>query len=208
MTPNNIAPLNIIILPDLKVSQKALELSKKISQNYETYFTLDNQNFIPHITLYQTIFPKNNVSVLKDRIQKFAKTLKPFKITISTFSVSNETWASWNFLKTEELMKLELQILELANPLREDLIPENLKQLVTDAKGKQETENYGALLIKDRYTPHITLTRIKNPQDRKKVIDLIKEKSELSFLVDKLFLGNLGEHGTINQIVTEFPFGN
>src|SRR3989344_2231095 len=202
-----ISPLNIVILPDEKVQQKALELSRKVSEKFETYFTLDNKKYFPHITVYQTHYPHKNVLALKEKLFKFAKNIKPFKVSASEITSIFNSWISWNLFKTKELTDLELQVLELANPLREGLISEGLKEIAQSEQDSEEIENYGALLLKDRYTPHITITRIKDSDKVKEAVELIHEMNEYEFLVDKLYLGNLGEHGTVNKIVDEFPFG-
>ncbi len=192
-------------MPDGITRQKAIELAYKISSKLPVEFVL-GQGTIPHITIYQATFPNKNIEKLKDIVREIASQTTPFEIEMGPFlaNVGVPGFVWWNCIKTDIMNKVHLEIIDRANPLREGLVPDNLKNYSGPEIGKKEIEGYGSLLVKERYSPHITITRIKNPDDSDKVMNILgEEKSE--FKADKIVLGYLGDHGTVTGIIEDFP---
>lgn len=59
-------------------------------------------------------------------------------------------------------------------------------------------------LVDGKFYPHITITRAKNAEDALIAEEILENTPPLSFLADKIIIGNLGDHGTINKILEEF----
>lgn len=200
--------LNIIYLPNEATQNKAIEISRKVSSQLPTEFTL-GQDRHPHITIYQARFPNKNIKKLKDIIREIAEKTEPFEIEMGPFvvnAVRGFVW--WNCLKTETLTRVHLEMIERANSLREGLIPEGLKNYPTAGDEKKDIENYGSLLVGGHYPPHITPTRLKNPKDGEKALEILGEREYSTFEVDRIALGRMGDHGTVTAIIEEFPLAS
>ncbi len=192
--------LNIIYLPDEITRQKAIELSEKVASKLPAEFVL-GQGAIPHITIYQALFPTKNIEKIKDVVRQIASQSTPFEIEMSEF-VANVVlgFVWWNCIKTDNIEKIYSEVIEKANPLREGLIPEGLKNYQGPEEKKREIQNYGSL----QNHPHITISRLKNNDDGQKALDILGEKEDSVFKVDKIALGLMGDHGTVTEIIEEF----
>ncbi len=203
---NRAIALNIVILPSVDVKKEAIKQSENLTKKFASEFTLNTKNFRPHITIYQGYFPYKNLDSLKKTLLKFSKESKKFSVFMSDFWISPGRFVWWNAKKSKEIMEFHRQILKLANPLREGLIaPPALEQL--EELGEKERRNVlktGAIYHGELYVPHVTLTRLKNEKDRNGAMKTLGETETIDFQVTKLIVANLGEHGTISNIIEEF----
>lgn len=201
--------LNIAILPSPGVRDLAITLSQKVAQNFQTEFVLDEQKFMPHITVYQAHFPVNNIEKIKDVLDQIAHSTAPFGVTLGEFSISHDTFLFWNAQVSENLRRLHDQIVENNNHLREGLILPVLATVTgLTEDDKVDMQNYGSLLIGSRFRPHITITRLSDQKDEENVMkSLRKFNYKAIFEVNELILGYLGPNGTVNGIIETFKFG-
>lgn len=173
---------NIVVLPGLLVSRQAIELSRQISKQYKTTFVLDGKKFYPHITLYQAGYPQNVLASLEQKLTRIVKSVSPFYIRSANFS----TFRGFLFLnihKNKEIVLLQESIFSALGPLSNSMSP----------------------LAGDAFVPHITITRLQNPDDSKSALPLLG-KIEISHEAHSLCLANIGPDGTVNEIFKEFPF--
>lgn len=198
--------LNIVFLPDEATREKAIEMSRKVAENLPVEFVL-GQGTIPHITIYQAMFPNKNLGKVKGIIRDLASKMGPFQVEMGQFwvnAVRGFVW--WNCLKTDQLSEIHWKFIKETNNLREGLIPDSLKAYrIKGEQDKMEIKNYGALFAGARYTPHLTITALKNPDDEQKAYEILGKEKESLFTVDKISLGSLGPYGTVTGIIEEFP---
>ena len=174
---------NIIILPDILVSKRAIELSGKLSTQYKTTFTLDGKQFYPHITLYQAEYLQESMIGLEQKLFHIAKSISPFCVRATTFS----TFRGFLFLnikKDNEVVSLQKSIISALGPLSKSLSP----------------------LAGDTFVPHITITRLQYPDDAKRAVSILG-RTEISFEVHSLHVADIGPDGTVNELLKEIPFG-
>lgn len=200
---NDVITLNIAIIPDEEIKSKIIEVSNLVSSKIPTQFVLGKKR-IPHITIYQAAFPAKNLDKVKKVVSDLAEKNAPFEITMKGISISHGTFLFWNCVKSDRLISLHEQAVNKANFLREGQIIKNLP--IQSAEDKFDVENYGSLLIGPRFSPHITVTRISNPIDKAKAIQFAKVLGEETFKVKTIILGILGQHGTVREIISAFPF--
>ena len=199
--------LNIVILPDALATQKAIEMSKAVSEHLPTHFVLNATNRLPHITVYQAHFPRHNMDAVKKNISDIASVVKPFEVTLDRTTISYRTFLFWNCVKTQKLTHLQQQVIASVNHLRNGLLLPSLQTITHLSKDDQnDIKQYGALLIGPRYEPHITITRIRNEQDGEKAASLCNAIAR--FNVNRLVIGYLGEHGTVTEVIQSFPLKN
>jgi len=196
--------LNAVILPDETVNKEAIKLSQKFIKKFDTYFVLDGNRFYPHITLYQTGFPHKNYGIVVEAIRQIASEAKSFEVAMNGFSLSATTFISWNCVITKELRTLHEKIIVALNPLRGPP-PSFYKGLGFTELQIKSIENYGYPAAINLYSPHITITRIKDENQAESVKRELRQH-KMSFEIDAIYLGRLGDHGTVTEILEEFPF--
>ena len=198
--------LNVAILPSDEIIAQAIAVSRRIGEEVSSEFTLNSVNLIPHITIYQAQYPNKNIDKLKSITETLSSGQELFEITLDAITVSHETFLFWNCKKSLILQNLQRKAVELANPLREGLIPSSLADVGGLSEGdRYDVKHFGALLIGSMYEPHITITRLKRKEDAEKTIKRVLQK-KLSFRQKALILGYLGAHGTVTGIVENFYF--
>lgn len=199
--------LNIAILPSEEASTQAIAMSRKIADELGSRFVLGLKTLAPHITVYQGEYPDKNIDRLKNIVSKLASEQEVFEIKLDSIKVSHGTFVFWNCEKTNILKKIHRRAVELANPLREGLIPSQLADRTGLTPGdRYDIKTFGALLIGPRYDPHITIARLNKEEDAKKVISILGRAKKPSFKPKGLILGYLGEDGTVTGIAEYYNF--
>lgn len=199
--------LNIAILPSDEVIAQVIGMSKKIADEVGSRFILNLHTLIPHITIYQAQYPGKSVDKLKSIAKILSLEQELFEIKLDVITVSHGTFLFWNCQKSVILQNLQEKAVELANPLREGLIPTSLVDVTGLSEGdKYDVKHFGALLIGPRYEPHMTITRLNKEEDAEKAIKILSGSKKLSFKPKELILGYLGGHGTVTGIVENFRF--
>lgn len=199
--------LNIAIIPDGQTTNQAIELSQKVSLQIETEFVLNQNNLLPHITVYQAHFPVKNLEKIKTAVRSITSKTKPFTVSVNNFSISHETFLFWNCVKTDSFVYLQKEIIAKINHLRNGLILPILSKITGLSEAdKEDINRYGSLLIDPRYQPHITITRLGNPKDSKKALEILGSRLKADFIVNRLIVGYLGDHGTVIGVIEEFSF--
>lgn len=193
--------LNIVILPDKKIKNLAIQFSKKLADKFPVEFILAKNDYLPHITLYQAEFPEKNIEKIKLTIKDICKKNFSFKINLLGFS-NFEKFIFWN-IKSGLINKLHQQVVGKLNPLRQGLIMNNLlsvnKNLYTGVK--EDIKKYGSLLIGKNYLPHLTITCLRNKSYIKKALQELKNNNSLVFTVNKIHIGLLDKFGTVRKII-------
>ena len=200
------ATLNIAILPSDEVIAQAIAMSERIAKEVGSEFTLDQNRFLPHITVYQAQYPNKNVKMIKKLVQDLSSR-ESFEINLDAVMISHETFLFWKCEKIDILRELQTKAIEIANPLREGLVPAQFASVTGLSEGdKYDVKTFGSLLIGPRYEPHITITRLKRKEDAERAIGVLGTSRKLSFKPKALILSYLGEHGTVTEIVEQYKF--
>lgn len=199
--------LNIAILPSDEVIAQAIKMSKKIAKEVSSRFILNLNTLIPHITIYQAQYPSKNIEKIKNIARSLVLGQELFEIKLDVINVSHGTFLFWNCERARILQNLQAKAVELANPLREGLIPESLSDVKNLSKGDQhDVETFGALLIGPRYVPHITITRLSREIDSQKALEILSDSKKIPFRPKGLILGYLGNDGTVTGVAESFSF--
>lgn len=199
--------LNVVLLLDEHTKQRLIELSQLIAQITKSYFVLDEHSYLPHLSLYQSMYKANRQKDVLNAAAQLAKQYKSLEIQLSGYS----QFSGYVYLDAatdDDLIKLHEAALDSCNPLREGLIPDPIQELIANQKLDQQqaklTIAYGHPFTKELFKPHVTLARI---QDEFGIDEILKKMpmQELIMKVDQIAVTNVGEHGTCNQVFEVFP---
>ena len=201
--------LDVVILPSREVSQKAVELSGEIAKDLSVFFTLHEQERIPHISIYQAAYPTKNISGIKTTLRDICAKSHSFPIELLKSSWEKEGWIAFDAHKSKDLSTFHQLVVEKLNPLREGNImlsdKENLNLYST--RERENVEQYGYVLAMDLFQPHLTITRLKESNENIIAATVQKlEGSTFTFRADTIALCTLGKHGTCVSILEIWNF--
>jgi 2'-5' RNA ligase len=200
--------LNIAILPDENTTNRAIALGQSVSKLAESYFNLDESNYLPHISVYHAIYDQAVKNTLIKVVADIAKNTSAFEIKLSEYDYFAD-YLLLNALLNDELYELHVNVLNACNPLRSQRITESINELIKNKLIDEQqialVETYGHPLTVKYFHPHITIARLKDPSIMHKTIEKLP-RQELSMKVKELAIVNIGEHGTCNQVFETFQF--
>lgn len=205
---------NIIIRPSSGVENITIEMNKSLRASSDCFFAL-GPNTYPHVTLFQAQFPVRNLDAIKESVRKIAESNRPFVIQMgdvvhhSDYGLNG--FVFWNCAegKDSQLALLQKQVLRDTNKLREGLLLPSIAAMDQSKLTEEQRSvinEYGSsppMIMPYESGPvpfHITIGRIKDSKLETKAID----KKTVTFIVDKISIGRLGEHGIVTEILDEF----
>jgi len=193
---------NIVICPPVKISKRAIAVSKKL-KNRNALFVLDGKNYFPHITLYMTEFPLKNVVKVRKLLKQFAVKTKPFEISSSKYRQNTDGYIDVDYKKSKNINELQKKIIKLLNPLREGQMRQKDKARISEMT-KAEQKNlklYGYRGVGAKFFPHLTFSKLEK-FDKSALSGV--DKSNFSFRVDKIGFFYLGDYGTCRKLIEIF----
>lgn len=201
---------NIAIRLQKRITGIAIAASKKFAKTKGVYM-LGSKDFYPHITLYMTQFPDKNIPEVMRRISRIAKNKKPILLEAIGAPRITEGYVGVNFKKTEQIRELQKELIAALNPLREGLITDASRKqlLVADKTGKKNILRFGSQHVFTKFTPHLTLTKLKNNKDPypQSIGAATLTLRNISFHSAAVGLFEAGKHGTCRKIVKIFRLG-
>lgn len=202
--------LNTILIPPADLKSQALELAAKIAKDRETVFSVDDKNYLPHLTLYSPEYPTKNRAKVYQSVAAAVVNTKPIELVFESF------YQSWGYVglgfkKTPEIEDIHKRILEALNPLREGHQREKYTKEVSEGNypsGQiKYIEQYGYHNILDAYEPHLTIARFKDQTISEKIVDDLKrDLSVPTSFANKLAVSEMGSDGTCTKILKTFEF--
>ena len=210
---------NIVILPTKATEDSpspfalAIAWSRAVAESFSVQFTLGTTDHLSHLSLYQAAYPQTSLRAVEEKVAEIAAQSHSFEVETRGFSTFWGTYVFWDMKKSPALTELHLRCLQLLHPLREGLLPSQ-RQLLNDTSIDESLRNnirqYGHPLCREDERPHITLSRLKDAADAPRAIILLEERGAMStcrFLVDRIYLADVGPHGTCPGTLQEFRFG-
>lgn len=196
--------LNTAFIPPKEVSEKAIELSRSISDSADAYFVLDGIRFYPHITIYPPEYPEEKVSEVLEAVEQISRSFSPIKFKYRRID-SLEGYVGISFKHTLEIKTIHEQLIKTLNPLREGRIREKYSEYQMEFTSAQleNIKSYGYPDAMSLYNPHLTITRLKDENKIREILEKIKW-GILEFTVDKIGIYKTGEHGTCRELIKEF----
>ncbi|UCD04566.1 MAG: 2'-5' RNA ligase family protein [Candidatus Woesearchaeota archaeon] len=199
--------LNVAFKPPEEVIEKAINLSQEVSKNKEVFFILDGIQFHPHITIYSPKFPKSNLNKVLEIVEEIAKNTSRVEFQVKNIRVYKR-FISVNFNYSLDVKSLHEEIVAKLNPLREGCIRKEYEEgsdyhMKFSSEQKENIKKYGYPESMNLYKPHLTIIRLKEESLAGEVVKSIKWDIP-QFIVDKIAVYEMGEHGTCRALVKEF----
>jgi hypothetical protein len=209
MTDKNLL-VNVVVVPDERTIETARRLGEILGGKYDCYYSLDDKSYIPHISVYQAQYPRKNIELVRKYTVEAAAETTSFTVEVKSYQ-TYYTFIFWNLLQNPSLTNLHYRLLEKLNPLREGLLMPHLTTTgyMTGEKFTEEeaeaVQKYGTIVVGKLFKPHITLARLKKvipDEELKKVLP----QTSSTFKVSSIYIGKMGDHGTVTDILETFDF--
>ncbi|KKQ12735.1 MAG: hypothetical protein US30_C0017G0001 [Candidatus Moranbacteria bacterium GW2011_GWF2_36_839] len=189
-------------MPPADVAKYVAKLSKEISEKEKAYFILDNKNFYPHITIYTSEYPNCNIKKILDKVEKISKKLSGVKFKFKKID-DDYGYVGVVMHRSKEIRKIHEIIISELNPLREGHIREKFHNSDLSKEEKENIQKYGYPNLINLYSPHITITRLKNEKNAREISKEIKWFKK-EFILGKIGVYGMGENGTCTELIKEF----
>lgn len=203
---NNSLPCDVVLLPSTELATKAIEASKATGQ-LESFFTLEDGKFYPHMSLYMFQLNEPDISKIEEVLAGIAKDTSVITATATTYRLGEGFGVGYvdpEYEVTDELSALQNKVVQAINPIRAGMRKSDVAKM-RDATGVklENLQKYGYPAIGELFRPHITLTRLKehNPT----VLELLPQDiSTFNGVFDRLGLFEMGSNGTCIRKIAEF----
>lgn len=217
---NDLIARNVVIIPPEDVWNQMVELSKSLAELYRVEFALGKGN-LPHISQYQTSYPRREASNLTLRVRQIAAETSPFVVTLADFGTllgeeapAWQTFVFWDVQPSRPLRTLHQTLLDQLAPFRhQELLPVH-QQIMQDPtvplEYKRSLELYGTMLAGKTERPHFTLSRLSSAVSVPAALEYLQTQrptKPLRFEVKEICITDVGKNGTCNTILETFPLG-
>ncbi len=207
---------DIVLLPGGSVTQKAIRLSEKLSQHYDTRFTLGKESNYPHYSLYMAQLDKHSAEKAKHHLAEIASAFPIFDLEATKYwQDPEEGFFEIQYKRTPALIALQNHIIASINPLRKgrflDFYPpgytkEELEKQLT-GNALEQLYKYGYPEIGEDYRPHMTFTRLTQSAIATTIDTKLPPITEFSGIYPRLGLYVMGPNGTCVEKIAVFPLG-
>lgn len=131
--------IRLIILPSANIRNKTRQLALTYAKAGPHFFVVDNKSLIPHVTLFKVDIDKRSLDQLSDAINIQSRELSPMNLELYKLYGHSEGWLVWNIRSSGKL--------------------NNLRKKIAQAVRARAREG---IVLKSKYSPHITLTKYKD----------------------------------------------
>lgn len=203
--------LGVAILPDDKLKNQLMKMSKILRDKYKVSYILDNVNFHHHLTIYQSKFKSYND--LEKSVRSFTSNFKgPVEVILDNISIFSESFVFLICKKTESLQRLHDK---LTNKLKElvakDEAPLGKEQNLVGLTEKETyyMMEYGYPFVRESFNPHFTLGRVVNQTPninkvRNILLELTDKLRGYTFSSTEIVIYEVGIDGSCIKILNKF----
>ncbi|MBI4085733.1 MAG: hypothetical protein HY433_00590 [Candidatus Liptonbacteria bacterium] len=193
---------DIVILPPKEVSDYARKLSKEFSI-YGTEWTLGENSFIPHISLYHIAVKPKNFDSFVSEVKRTIKEFKPGNLQTTIIEPTLLMFDKPKWIKT-------LHITIIKNTLKyydrdygtEDFWSLSYLPQKTRKARVRFIKKYGTPAMGSNFRPHVTLTSFKGKTPELK----IRKAKLFRFKPRYLYVCELGPSHSCQRIVKKLSF--
>lgn len=190
-----------ICLPKM-AGDSAIRISQAIAKKYDSFFTLNDQDCYPHITIYMTKFPIKNLDSIQEELEETIRNMAKFKISLTETYANPNTFIGIHCKKDDVLTHLHETIVNNLNKYREGLTPEEDPTFLSESQ-KTNLLKYGYIDAFENYWPHLTISRLKTFDEAIQAKEEIKVENN-EFIVTHIGLFVVGENVSAKKLIKLF----
>ena len=174
--PANTEKYNVFAVVSTNIARAATRAAKDVHKE-EGLYSFPGRGYQIHSTLYMTLFPKDAVKDIDEKVARISQRMKQFNVTTTGLEI---TAGDWLFIGLENNIKFQAladATTKILSPLRfkNDYVPEWAKNMPGKVKKIQE---YGSPNVFDEFNPHLTITA---KEDANKLNHFIQIHCESSY---------------------------
>ncbi|MCK4554854.1 hypothetical protein KAU19_07940 [Candidatus Parcubacteria bacterium] len=155
--------IDVVLLPNEEMTDKAIEVSKKQSEKYNDKILLNQENCLPHVSLAMGVINKNDIKKVSRILDEIVSQFTCFKLNVDSYRSpiipSGDIVSEFSVEKTNDLQNLHVMIMDklkqyLIYDVSIDMVysPPKVEELTLHwIKGYSQNSSY------DKFRPHITL---------------------------------------------------
>lgn len=199
-------PCDIVLLPSVEQSELAIQASRLLSPQ-GSLFSLDNNNFFAHASLYMFEMSLNNQDICITALQKIAEQTKIQQLNQDGYfyldSGFGKGYVDVAFARNRQVNSLQDRVVAIFNRLRAGM-RESDKTKMTDATGLklENLQNYGYPAVGELFRPHITLTKF--PAKIEPNLTVLPSSTIFTGEFTRIGLFEMGSNGTCIRKIAEF----
>lgn len=193
---------DIAIIPPSSIAQQAISMSQEL-QPFGAFFVLDDKIYRPHISLYHVPLTEKVLSTVIQILAKIAAQTKPFFLGQDTYYPDQGVWIGVRYIADKAILDLHTTVIAAIKEYRAE--QDDIRYLerwpeLSPARRKN-IEECGWSDAFAYYSPHISFTKLKQPQ-----ADVLAHlpHRDFSFFAERIGLYELGKHGTCVELVADF----
>lgn len=197
---------DVVLLPRVSQAKLAASQSQKLAPQ-GSLFTLDNQHYYAHASLYMFQMNLSHQQECIAALQHLAHSSGTQTLQEEGYYYQDQGFGKGyvdvSFARNKQADLLQDRIVKTFNDLRADM-RESDKQKMTDATGLklENLQKYGYPSIGELFRPHITLTKF--PAEIEPDLSTLVPATEFTGEFDRLGLFEMGPNGTCIRKIAEF----
>jgi hypothetical protein len=199
-------PCDIALLPDEELAHTALHASRALGVQ-GSLFTLDNQHFYAHVSLYMFQMNASDQNACIAALQQIAGQTKVQQLAQNGYHYQSsghyKGYVDIAFAKTKEASSLQAQVVAVFNNLRADMKEKDTHEMAnTTGLAFKNFQKYGYPAVGELFRPHITLTKF--PVEIEPDLSALPSATAFHGKFTRIGLFERGPSGTCIRKIAEF----
>jgi hypothetical protein len=201
--PINSISCDIVILPEPVLLGKTVSASQRLEQ-FDNFYVLEDGKYFPHVSLYMLELKTEDIPRVEECLRDIASVFSPLQLEAYRYD------HTMGFIDAEykiipELATLQERVVAALNSIRNGMREKDRERMLT-AQGiaLKNFQDYGYKSIGELFRPHISLTRLKEPNDS--AMEVLSDVNDFSGSFLRLGIFEMGDNGTCIREIKTFGF--
>lgn len=199
-------PCDIVLLPDEDQAELAAECSRLFAEQ-GSLFTLDNQNFYAHASLYMFTMDEARQQACIEALQDLASGHVTLQLDQDGYyyqdSGFGKGYLDVQYKRNQAVDLLQQAVIDTFNPLRAGMRESDKAKMQAASGLKLENlQKYGYPFAGELFRPHITFARL--PVEIEPNLSVLPAASQFTGLFSRLGLFEMGSNGTCIRKIADF----
>ena len=154
--PENTEKYNVFAVVSTNIARIATRAANDVYKE-EGLNSFPGKGYQIHSTLYMTIYPKEALTAIDEKVKKIAQNVRQFKVNTTGLEITEGDWLFIGLENNAHFQALADVATKMLSPLRykSNYVPEWAKNMPGKIKKIKE---YGSPNVFDEFNPHLTIT--------------------------------------------------